>query len=103
GLGPALEAGSEWNRGVASAAAIGVAQPRLHAVGAREPAEEVVERAVLHHEHDDVLDAGCRGVGQQATYELRARRRDDRAIAASERDAAGRGGGGRQERAARDG
>ena len=28
------------------------------AVGARQPAEEVVEGAVLHHQHDDVLDPG---------------------------------------------
>jgi hypothetical protein len=44
--------------------AVDVAQPRLLAVRPLEPAEVVVEGAVLpHHEHD-VLDAGVRGGGE---------------------------------------
>src|SRR4029453_18343160 len=37
---------------------VDVAQPSLTAVGAFEPSQHVIERSVLHHEHDDVIDAG---------------------------------------------
>jgi hypothetical protein len=38
--------------------AVGERQPGLLTVRAGQPAEEVVERPVLHHHHDDMLDAG---------------------------------------------
>ena len=41
------------------------------AVGVRQPAEEVVERPVLHHEHDHVLDA-VRACGESAGAALAA-------------------------------
>src|SRR5215469_10652241 len=37
-----------------------IAQARLLAIGALDPAEEMVEAAILHRHHDDVLDAGLR-------------------------------------------
>jgi hypothetical protein len=39
------------------AGVVRVPQPALTAVCTVEPAQHVVERSVLHHEHDDVLDA----------------------------------------------
>jgi hypothetical protein len=36
---------------------VGVTQPALPSVGALEPAQHVIERSVLHHQDDDVLDA----------------------------------------------
>jgi hypothetical protein len=44
--------------------AVDVAQPRLLAVRPLQPAEVVVEGAVLHHHHDDVVDTGLRRRGQ---------------------------------------
>src|SRR2546426_8167040 len=35
---------------------IGIAEPGLLSVGARDPAEKMVERAVLHRQDDDVTD-----------------------------------------------
>src|SRR5262245_47984026 len=34
-----------------------IREPCLAAVRARKPSEKMIERSVLHHEHDDVLDA----------------------------------------------
>jgi hypothetical protein len=48
---------------VRDAVAVEEGQPGLLAVGAGQPAEAVVERAVLHHHDDDVVDAGVRGTG----------------------------------------
>jgi hypothetical protein len=42
---------------VACARRVGELQPGLLAVGAGQPAEKVVERPVLHHQDDDVVDA----------------------------------------------
>ena len=36
----------------------GVAQALLSSFGAFDPAKHVIERPVLHHQHDDVFDAG---------------------------------------------
>ena len=98
----ALKVRGQRKSRMGNAGGVDVREPRLLAVGAREPAEEMVERPVLHHEHDDVLDAAGRGVRQHVAAELRARRRDDGSIAASQRDAAHCGGSGGQEPAARD-
>jgi hypothetical protein len=50
---------------VRDAVPVDVGQTGLLAVAAGEPAEEVVEGAVLHHHHDDVVDAGRVGVGDR--------------------------------------
>jgi hypothetical protein len=46
-------------------AGVGVAQPGLPAVGAGQPAEQVIEAAILHHHDHDVLDARQLGQRQQ--------------------------------------
>ena len=53
----ALEVGRERVVRVRVAVDRGHVPQVVPAVGARQPAEEVVERAVLHHQDDDVLDA----------------------------------------------
>jgi hypothetical protein len=45
-------------------ALVEVGQPGLPAVGARKPAEEVVEGAVLHHHDDDVIESRPARIGQ---------------------------------------
>ena len=66
GMGTAHGIG-EMGVGVQRAVGVGVLQRRrvLHAVGAGEPAEEVVEAPVLHHHHDHVLDARPARVGEE--------------------------------------
>jgi hypothetical protein len=39
------------------AGVVGITQPALPSVGAVEPAQHVIERSILHHQDDDVLDA----------------------------------------------
>jgi len=39
--------------------AIVVSKPILPSASARQPSEEVIERAVLHHHDDDVVNAGA--------------------------------------------
>ena len=63
GIGmPAAHRVGEVVVGPRHALLVGVArrQDVLGAVGARQPTEEVVEAAVLHHDHDDVLDPALR-------------------------------------------
>ena len=57
--------------GVRDAVPVAEAQARLLAVRAGEPAQEVVEGAVLHHHHDHVLDAGVGRGGQRRGGERR--------------------------------
>jgi hypothetical protein len=52
-------------RRVQDAGGVGVAQAGLPAVGAGQPAEQMVEAAILHHHDHDVLDAGELGQRQQ--------------------------------------
>ena len=52
-------------RAPGDAVAVDVREAGLLAVGAREPAQVVVEGAVLHHQHHDVVDAGGSGVGHR--------------------------------------
>src|SRR5438876_717878 len=63
-MSTALEVWRERKCRVRDARGIEVGLPRLPSVGTGQPAEEVVERAVLHHEDDDMLDPGRGGVGQ---------------------------------------
>src|SRR5438309_5217012 len=80
---------------------VDVRQPRLPPVGARQPTEHVVEGAVLHHQHHDVLDAGVFRVRADV-----ARHEDggieEATVAAAQGDSAGRRGAGGEESAARD-
>jgi hypothetical protein len=48
----ALKVGSEAMRPVKHAGVIRISQPSLPALGTIEPAQHVIERAVLHHQHD---------------------------------------------------
>jgi len=43
--------------GVLEAVTVGEDEPGLLAVGAGQPAHEMIERAVLHHDHHDMFDA----------------------------------------------
>jgi len=45
-----------WKRLLRLAVLVDVGEPRLAAVGARQPAQVVVERPVLHHQHDERVD-----------------------------------------------
>jgi len=64
GVRAALEVGRERVGPVRHARRVEVRDPRLFPVGARKPAHDVVERAVLHHHDDDVVDARGAGLGQ---------------------------------------
>ena len=61
----ALEVAVEPVRGERPAGAVHVRQPGLHAVGARQPPEVVVEGAVLHHQHDERVDREVARRGQR--------------------------------------
>jgi hypothetical protein len=61
----ALEVGGEAGGLVRLAGPVDVGEPRLPAVGAREPAEVVVERAVLHHQDDEGVDRQVARGGQR--------------------------------------
>src|SRR5882724_5973339 len=52
----ALEIRRQLVRGVEPAHRIRIREPSLLAVRSRDPAEEVIERSVLHHQHDDVAE-----------------------------------------------
>ena len=75
----------------------------LHAVGIREPPEVVVERAVLHHQHDEVVHRHVLWGGQPRRQRLPLRGLAEEQID-RQRDGcggkAGRVGGARQEVAA---
>src|SRR3954453_15543866 len=55
-MSAALVVGRERMRPLRYAIAIDVGQPCLASVRPWEPAEEVIERAVLHHHDDDVVE-----------------------------------------------
>jgi hypothetical protein len=55
--------GGELLGGVGGAGGVGVGEAGLLAVGSGEPAEDVVEAAILHHDDDDVLDLRGAGLG----------------------------------------
>ena len=46
----------EWMRRVRDPVCVDVLQSRLLAIGTRQPAEQMVERTVLHHHYDDMVD-----------------------------------------------
>ena len=54
----ALKIRGESVRSMERAAVVRVAQAVLSPVGALDPSKHVIERPVLHHQHDDVFDAG---------------------------------------------
>ncbi len=56
GMGAALEVGGEPVGRVRIAGGVAVDEPSLPAVGPRQPAEVMVEGAVLHHQHDDRVE-----------------------------------------------
>src|SRR6478735_8976018 len=58
-------------RGLRYPVAVDVAEARLLAVGARHPAQKMVERAVFHHHDDHVRNAG--GAGNDGGCRLRER------------------------------
>ena len=62
-MAAALEVGRQGVGWVRRARAVAVGQAGLAAVGSGQPAEEVVEGAVLHHDDDDVVIAGRRAGG----------------------------------------
>ena len=55
----ALEIGREPMRPMRNAGGVEVGEAALVPVGTRHPAEEMIERSVFHHHHDDVFDARC--------------------------------------------
>src|SRR3546814_1500735 len=65
----------------------------LHAIGAWHPAKKMIERAVLHHHHDDVIKARLFRIRQA----VRAGRDAATAAAAWQRQTARRGRGGADE------
>ena len=71
----ALEVGRERMRRVRDAASVEVRQAGLLAVRAGQPAEEVVERPVLHHHDHDVVDPGAAWIRQRAPCSVRMSRR----------------------------
>src|SRR5262245_37695056 len=85
---------------MASAVAVGEPEPGLLAIGARHPAEHVIERAVLHHHDDDVIEAAQLGSGD-ATSTVATDRSEHirRAVDAAEREAGAERGGAGQESA----
>ena len=52
---------TERERRMGDTVPVGVDEAGLPAVRVRKPAEEMVERAVLHHHHDDVLEPRALG------------------------------------------
>jgi len=96
-----LEIRSEGIGWVAHAGRIEVAEPGLPSVGIRQPSEEMVERTVLHHHDDDVLDPARAGIERQRARGARQQRDAHRAIHTREGETAGCGCGGGQERTAR--
>lgn len=64
GMAAPLEIRCEPVSPMGHAVGVEVAQPGLSAVGAVEPAEEVIEGAILHHHEHDVIDPRDRGIGQ---------------------------------------
>src|SRR5256885_15539664 len=97
----ALEVGCERVRLVARPGGVEVGETRLPAVGVRQPTEEVIERPVLHHHEDHVLEAGGRGVRDIAALQAAQQRCCDRLVTAPDGERAGRRRGTRQEAAAR--
>jgi hypothetical protein len=71
-VGAALVIGREPDGLVRHAVLVEVDEAFLPTVGLRQPAEEVVERPVLHHHDDDVLDAGI--LGRRKPLRVRGRR-----------------------------
>ena len=96
-----LEIRSEGIGGVAHTGRIEVGEPGLPSVGIRQPSEEMVERPVLHHHDDDVLDPARAGIKRQRARGARQQRDAHRAIHTREGETAGCGCGGGQERTAR--
>ena len=67
GVRAPLEIGGEGMRLLQVPIAVRVLQAGLPPVSAVQPSEQVIERAVLHHDDDDVIDPGGRGIdGQRA-------------------------------------
>ena len=64
-----------WSR---MARKVGEQQPRLLAVRSGHPSEEMIERPVLHHEHDNRVERGGGRIGQAVRRDARRRRRDVR-------------------------
>ncbi len=62
---------SELVRRMADAARVHIGQAGLYTVGVRQPAQEMIEAAVLHHQDHDVFDLRC----GRATCRQSARRR----------------------------
>ena len=100
GVRAALEVGRERIRLVRDAVRVEIRQPRLLAVGSRQPAGEMVERAVLHHHDDDVVDPGLSRLRQR--HRSRCRRAGERAERAGACERARGGRGGRDEAAPRE-
>ena len=89
GEAAALEIRRKMVRWMESASLVCVAQPSLASIGARQPTEEVVERAVLHHDDDDVLDARFIWGRQLLVIVFAIARSEQRLGARSERSRAG--------------
>ena len=60
-MGTTREITREGMSEMRQAALVAVSQPRLFAIDVRQPTQKVIEAAVLHRHHDDVVDAtACR-------------------------------------------
>jgi hypothetical protein len=59
-----LEVRRERIRRLRDTVRIRVHEPGLRAVAARQPAEQVIEGAILHHQYDHVVDTGVLRVGE---------------------------------------
>ena len=78
---------------------VGVMQPLVLAVGAREPPEVMVEGAVLHHQHDEGVDGDVAGA-REAVLGLNLRRLGDEGLGREHRRQSGeprQAGGAREE------
>src|SRR5688500_18217448 len=64
GVTAALIIGSERESGMWNTRAVKIGEASLTAIGARNPAKEMIERTVFHHDDDEVTNAGALRRGQ---------------------------------------
>ena len=57
GVDASLVVRGERIRGLHKPIAVDIREPRLLAIGSRKPAEEMIEGAIFHHHHDNVVKA----------------------------------------------
>src|SRR5205807_2625357 len=88
----ALEVGRQQMGLVRHAVLVGERESRLASIGVGQPAQVVVERAVLHHQHDKRVDRQVPRAGKVNAGLLSSRLRDERARAEHCRETTGEAG-----------